>query len=134
MIVSDLCPGSGYLFALSPDAVFCAPYRKAGAMILCGGRPFDGSAYYEIHCFDSETEYRIVRDPWEAGEEREFAFSAADEAETESFFTLTERQFLRPEYGAGGERVPIEVINRFAYQEDDRPYLVGYRLRLVPTE
>ena len=127
----DRCPERGYLFALSAQGVFCAPYVKDGADVLCGGQPFDVSAYYEVHCFDSEMEYRVVRDPWGAGEGAEFVFSASDEAETDDAFVWKERQFLRPEYCAGSERTQIEVVNRFAYQEDDRPCLVGYRLRLV---
>ncbi len=126
----DRIPANGYLFALSNRDTICCPYQKDQAGIWTGDHDFfDVSEYHEVHLFDSTTEYRRIQDPESDAQAQEFLFTADDETETDDFFTFEERQFIRPEYA--DKRTEIAVVNWFSYSEDDRPYLVNYRLRLI---
>ena len=126
----DRIPANGYLFALSDRGAICCPYQKDQTGIRTGDHVFfDVSDYHEVHLFDSTTEYRRIYDPKSDAQAQEFLFTTDDETETNDFFTLEERQFIRPEYA--DIRTEIAVVNWFSYSEDDRPYLVNYRLRLI---
>ena len=128
----DKIPAKGYLYALSTDNVVCSPYKKNDTGISASGRDiFDLSRYHEVHLFDSDTEYRIIRDPCSENCEKVFVLTAEDETETEDFFVFEERQYISPEFSENGNRTEIAVVNWFSYSENDRPYLVNYRLRLI---
>ena len=125
----EMIPENGYLLAYREGGLLFAAYRKeTESILLSNGSTFADEAYFEIHLFDAEKEYRLIR---ENDGEKAFLFTAAEERETEEEFFYCEKQYLKPEYTADGKEHTITVVNRFGFTSDDRVYLLNYRLGAV---
>ena len=125
----DCAPGEGYLIAVFPDRVLVERYRKEeGGLSFPGSDALQGKELLRLHCFDMNTEYRLLVTD-DGDRVIEVVLDAEEEKAMEPDLLFEDEMLLRPEYCT--DRVGIrklKIVNRYRYTEFDTMTLDNYRI------
>ena len=125
----DRIPAEGYLLAVFRDRVLLERYRKeADGLIFHGSDSLQSEELQRLHCFDRDTEYRLLAAD-DGDRLIEVVLDAEEEKAMEPDLLFEDEMLLRPEYCT--DRVGIrklKVINLFRYTEFDTMTLDNYRI------
>ena len=122
-------PAEGIMIAVLENRILVERYGKeAEGLSFPGAEQVRDEALLRLHCFDPETEYRLI--VTDDGERLiEVVLDAEEEKEMEPDLLFEDEMLLREEYCT--ERVGIrklKVVNRYRYTEYDTMTLENYRI------
>ena len=122
-------PAEGYLIAVFKDRILFERYRKkADGLAFPGAEALGGDALLRLHCFDRDTEYRLL--VTDDGDRLvEVVFDAEEEKAMEPDLLFEDEMLVRPEYRT--DRIGIEklkVVNRYRYTDFDTMTPDNYRI------
>ena len=125
----DRIPQKGYIYAIFKTGVFFAKYElHPNGFKFSGDTVFEKTPLRELHCFDENTEYRlIVQDNSPCACPIEKVVSAEEEKHIPAELLLSDEMLLEERYTKCGIK-KINIINRYSYSFFDTLQLDDYRM------
>lgn len=133
----EMIPANGYILAYSQTGILYNSYTLEGANLVLGNgitialtewteqNGLDG--YYEVHLFDSVTEYRRLCTGKEC---KEMVMHQSDEKNDADHYYHSETLLLNARFCKENVDDNITIVNYFRYTEDDALQLVNYRMAI----
>ena len=122
-------PQKGYIYAIFKAGVIFEKYElNPKGFKFSGDAAFEGSPLRELHCFDENTEYRlIVQDDSPCACPIEKVVSAEEEKGIPAELLLNDEMLLEERYTKCGVK-KITIVNRYSYSFFDTLQLDDYRM------
>ena len=122
-------PEEGFVMAVFDDHILFERYTKtADGLSFPEGEPFQKVPLLRLHCFDRDTEYRLIAAD-DGDRLIETVLTAEEEKKMEPDLLFEDEMLLRREYCKDG--MPLEklrIVNRYRYTFFDTMTLHNYRI------
>ncbi len=127
----DRIPQRGYIYAIFESGVLFEKYElQPNGFKFSGNSAFEKSPLRELHCFDENTEYRLIaQDSTLRTCPIEKVVSAEEEEEMTAELLLSDEMLLEDRYTKCGIK-KITIINRYSYSFFDTLQLDDYRMTI----
>ena len=127
----DRIPQRGYIYAIFKAGVVFEKYElHPDGFKFSRDMPFEKSPLKELHCFNENTEYRlIVQDNSLCACPIEKVVSAEEEKEIPADLLLSDEMLLEERYTKCGIK-KITIVNRYVYSFFDTLQLNDYRMTI----
>ena len=117
-------PAEGYIYATFYGKVIFEKYKKTAKGIeFAGSSSLENETIQELHCFDENTEYRIV-------DEIEAVMTYDEEKSMDKDLLYEDEMLIDEKYLKDGFPSVLKIVNRYKYTYFDTLMLDNYRMKI----